>query len=229
MADTMADTMANAFVSIQKEMQRLVAATAEARKELDEAVLKLKLAEEREQKFKQEISALTGAVGSGSKQNTQVAAPASGASCAASGAASNGGVDSQSDAPKHEHVPKGRGAPQQKRAKPGWTKFLPRSTPAAWAKRVQRWFGEHAVDRRAFLNTDGLTKKTVRLMAKFPIDEVILILSKTLSGRISVSGKGGQGLGSGTQTTMLWFDHDLQDNFQYQLDNFGDPTEKPEA
>ena len=225
MADTMADTMANAFVSIQKEMQRLVAATAEARKELDEAVLKLKLAEEREQKFKQEISALTGAVGSGSKQNTQVAAPASGASCAAS----NGGVDSQSDAPKHEHVPKGRGAPQQKRAKPGWTKFLPRSTPAAWAKRVQRWFGEHAVDRRAFLNTDGLTKKTVRLMAKFPIDEVILILSKTLSGRISVSGKGGQGLGSGTQTTMLWFDHDLQDNFQYQLDNFGDPTEKPEA
>ena len=200
---------------------------------MDEAVLKLKLAEEHEQKFKQELSALAGAVGSGSKQNTQVAAPASGAggvaSAAASGPASNGGVDSQSAAPKQERVTKGRGAPQQKRAKNGWREFLPRSTPAAWAKGVECWFKENAVDRHAFLNINGLTKKNVKLMLRFPINEVILTMSKTLSAPIWWVGKGGMGLGKSTPKDMVDFNNKLQDGFQYLLDNFCDPTDKPDA
>jgi hypothetical protein len=207
--------MTNAFVSIEKEMQRLAAATAAARKAVDQAALNLKLAEEHEQKFKQELSALAGAVGSGSKQNTQVAAPASGASGAASGAASNGGVGSQSAAPKQECVLTGRGAPQQTRAKLGWRKFLPRSTPTAWAKPVERWFKENAVNRFAFLNTDGLSKKTVKLMVKFPIDNVISTMSETMFGR---SGKGGKGLGNQKPENMRSFDENLQDYLQDLLD-----------
>jgi len=224
MADTMADTMTNAFVSIEKEMQRLAAATAAARKAVDQAALNLKLAEEHEQKFKQELSALADAVGSGSKQNTQVAAPASGASSAApasgasgaaSGAVSNGGVGSQSAAPKQECVLTGRGAPQQTRAKRGWRNFLPRSTPTDWAKHVERWFKENAVNRFAFLNTDGLSKKTVKLMVKFPIDDIISTMSGTIIGR---SGKGGMGLGNQKPENMRSFDENLRDYLQGRLD-----------
>jgi hypothetical protein len=228
----MANTMANPLVSLGNEMQRLSAATAAARKAVDEAVRQLERAEKDEKEFARKLSALAGTVVSVTTQNTQVtattsaaassAAPASGAS-GASGAASNGGVGTQSAVTSEQRFPKG--APkkkqvlQKKRANTDWRRFLPRPINTEWATGVDRWFSEHAVDHYSFLTTDGLAKKTVQLMAKFSIDVVMSVMEKSKWAPYWMKGKGGRGLSDCRPRDMRGFVRILSGNLQYLQDN----------
>jgi hypothetical protein len=226
--------MAKTLVSLGNEMQRLSAATAAARKAVDEAVRQLELAEKDEKEFEHKLSALAGTVVSVTKQNTEVTATTSGAASSAapasgaSGAASNGGVGAQSAVTSEQRFPKG--APkkkqvlQKKRANTDWRRFLPRPINTEWATGVDRWFREHAVGRYSFLTTDGLAKKTVQLMAKFSIADVMSVMEKSKWGPFWMTGKGGQGLSESRPDDMRKFVTILSGNLQYlqELEEYPD-------
>jgi hypothetical protein len=94
----------------------------------------------------------------------------------------------------------GKRAPLQKK-EPGWKNFLQPSTPDAWKADVEAWFQEHAAGRFEFLNTNGLTKKTVQMMARFRMDTLTLVMT--------VCKGGGRGLANNKVSSMDSFDDRL--------------------
>lgn len=226
--------MADTIVSLGHEMQRLTAATAAARKAVDEAVRELEIAEKNEKAFEDKLSALAGAVVSVTKQNTQVTATTSGAASSAApasgagGAASNGGVGAQSAVTSEQRLPKGapkkKQVPQKKPANTDWRRFLPRPIDTEWATGVDRWFTLHAVGRYSFLTTDGLPKTTVKLMAKLSIADVMSVMEKSKSGPFWMTGKGGKGLADCRPNDMRKFVTILSGNLQHlqELEEYPD-------
>ncbi len=226
--------MADKIVSLGHEMQRLTAATAAARKAVDEAVRELEIAEKNEKAFEDKLSALAGAVVSVTKQNTQVTATTSGAASSAApasgagGAASNGGVGAQSAVTSEQRLPKGapkkKQVPQKKPANTDWRRFLPRPIDTEWATGVEGWFTEHAVGRYSFLTKDALPRKTVQLMAKLSIADVMSVMEKSKSGPFWMRGKGGLGLADCRPDDMRKFLTILSGNLQYlqELEEYPD-------
>ena len=214
--------MADKIVSLGHEMQRLTAATAAARKAVDEAVRQLELAEKDAAEFAHKLAS---AVVSVTKQNTQVTATTSGAASSAApasgagGAASNGGVGAQSSVTSEQLFPKG--APkkkqvlQKKRANTDWRRFLPRPIDTEWATGVDSWFTKHAVGRYSFLTKDALPRKTVQLMAKLSIADVMSVMEKSKSGPFWMTGKGGRGLADCRPKDMRKFVTILSGNLQH--------------
>ena len=217
--------MAYTLGSLKHEMQRLSAATAAARKAVDKAVSELKIAENNEEEFERKLSAFAGAVVSVTKQNTDVTATTSGAASSAApasgagGAASNGGVGAQSAVTSEQRLPKGapkkKQVPQKKPANTDWQRFLPRPIVTEWATGVDDWFKENAVGRYSFLTKDALPRKTVQLMAKFSIADVMSVMEKSKSGPFWMTGKGGKGLADCRPNDMRKFVKILSGNLQH--------------
>jgi hypothetical protein len=88
-----------------------------------------------------------------------------------------------------------------------WKDYIPNSTPAewpdkeTWAGAVDDWFDEHAVGRFACLKASGLTKKTVKMMARFSSDTLTLVMRRCMGG--------GRGLSNNKVKSMRVFNERL--------------------
>jgi len=124
--------MASTLLSLTNEMERLAAATAAARKAVDEAVVQLETAEQNEKEFERKLAALAGAVARVTQQSTAVTATTSGAASGPSGALS--AAPAASAVTSTQRLPKGAPKPKKVRApKSTDRKKLPDAPPDAQA------------------------------------------------------------------------------------------------
>ena len=124
--------MASTLLSLTNEMERLAAATAAARKAVDEAVVQLETAEQNEKEFERKLAALAGAVARVTQQSTAVTATTSGAASGPSGALS--AAPAASAVTATQRLPKGAPKPKKVRApKSTDRKKLPDAPPDAQA------------------------------------------------------------------------------------------------
>lgn len=124
--------MASTLLSLTNEMERLAAATAAARKAVDEAVVQLETAEQNEKEFERKLAALAGAVARVTQQSTAVTATTSCAASGPSGALS--AAPAASAVTSTQRLPKGAPKPKKVRApKSTDRKKLPDAPPDAQA------------------------------------------------------------------------------------------------